>query len=234
MGFFDLMNKADIFVVLDDVQYTVRDWRSRNRIKSPNGILWLTVPVQARGARSRMIKDIATDDTQQWQEKHLKSLETSYRKAKYFHEIFDIISGTYQKKINFLIDIDMELIMKINHYLSLETKLVFSSEISSEGTKDVKLLSICKALNATIYLSGNAAKEYLRESIFVAEGIKVNWHDYEHPFYNQLWVKEHGFISHLSLIDLVFNHGPESLAILTGQKMIKKPEGIVTGHADKV
>jgi hypothetical protein len=234
LGFFDLMYRADIFVILDDVQYTIRDWRSRNRVKTPDGILWLTVPIKAKGIREKLINDVEIDTTQQWQKNHLKSLESFYKKTKYFDEIINVVSEVYKKNYNFLIDIDMDIILKIYHYFYLKTKICFSSDILSTGKKDEKLLSICKHLNATHYLSGNAAQEYLREPIFLTEGITVEWHNYRHPYYNQLWLKEQGFISHLSIVDLLFNHGPDSLAILTNQKVIPAPEGIKIRRADEV
>jgi hypothetical protein len=232
LGFFDLMSKADTFVIFDDVQYTVRDWRSRNRIKTPNGVLWLTVPVKAKGARQSLIRDVEIENGQQWQRKHLKSLESYYKKAKYFADINEMINDIYRKSYEFLIDLDMDFIFKVYRYCSLNTKIVFSSEIPSTGNKDDKLLSICKYLNATLYLSGNAARGYLRESIFVGEGINVEWQEYQHPYYNQLWLQEQGFISHLSIIDLLFNHGPDTLAILTGKKAIHQPQEILVRHSE--
>ena len=234
LGFFDLMDKADVFVILDDVQYTVRDWRSRNRIKTPDGVLWLTVPVHSKGHRGSLIKDIKVDYTQLWQRKYIKTLESFYKRAKFFEEIVELAHSIYRKHYTFLIDIDMDFILKIKEYLSLMTTIVFSSNLPSSGGKDEKLLSICKYLNATQYMSGNTAKEYLRETIFSEEGITVEWHNYVHPFYRQLWLKEQEFISHLSVIDLLFNHGPDSRAILTGRKVIEKPEGIRIRHADNV
>jgi len=233
LGFFDLMHKADVFVVYDDVQYTIRDWRSRNRIKTPQGVIWLTVPVKSKKAREKLIKDVEIDNSHKWQEKHLKSLESFYKKGKFFDNVMSWIVDTYQKPFKFLIDLDMEIIFKVTQYLGIKSRILFSSEIPSEGTKDERLLSICKTLNATHYLSGNAAKAYLREEIFEKEGIKVEWHNYKHPYYNQLWLKQQGFISHLSIIDLLFNHGPESLDIITGKKRIPVPEGITIRHADE-
>lgn len=234
LGFFDLMYQSDIFVIFDDVQYTIRDWRSRNRIKTPDGILWLTVPVKAKGVSEKLIKEVEIDNTQQWQKKHLMSLKSFYKKAKYFDEILTLINDIYKNNYKFLIDVDMNIILKIYNHFSLKTKILFSSEIPSTGKKDKKLLSICKYLNATHYLSGNAAKEYLREPLFISEGITVEWHNYNHPYYNQLWLREQGFISHLSVIDLLFNHGPDSLAILTNQKVIPAPESIKVRRADEV
>lgn len=232
-GFFDLMHKADIFVIFDDVQYTVRDWRSRNRIKTPDGVLWLSVPVQAKRVRNKLIRDVEIDNTKPWQKKHLKNLQGFYKKAPYYDEITDIFLAIYQKKYKFLIDVDIDFIMQVRQYFSLKSEIAFSSDIPSQGSKDEKLLSICRYFNATKYLSGNAAKSYLREKVFESEGITVEWHNYKHPYFQQLWTKEQGFISYLSIIDLLFNHGIESLDILTGQKVITKPDWIQQRHADE-
>lgn len=234
IGFFDLMHKADIFVIYDDVQYTIRDWRNRNRIKTSNGVIWLTVPVKTKDIREKLIKNVEIDNLQQWQRKHLKSFESFYKKAKYFDEVFNLIVDSYKKNYKFLIDLDMNLIMKIKEYLSIKTEVKYSSEIPSKDAKDERLLSICKYLNASSYLSGNAAKAYLREQIFNDEGISVEWHDYSHPFYNQLWLREQGFITHLSIIDLLFNHGKLATDIILGNIIIPPPEGIKIRHADEV
>jgi hypothetical protein len=234
LGFFDQMLRADVFVLLEDVQYTVRDWRSRNRIKTADGVLWLTVPVRAKGVRTKLIKEVEIDNQQNWQRAHLKNFETFYRKAEYFDEIISTVNDIYHKKYRFLIDVDMDFILKVKEYLSIPTKLFFSSTLNSAAMKDEKLLSVCKSLDATHYMSGTAAQNYLREDIFADEGIVVEWQDFCHPFYNQLWIQKHGFVSHLSIIDLLFNHGKTSLDILSGKRLIPQPEGITVTHANEV
>lgn len=234
LGFFDQLYKADVFVVLDDVQYTVRDWRSRNRIKAPNGVMWLTVPVRSKNSRDKQIKEIEIDNQQHWQEKHLRSIEFSYGRARYFKEVIELILDIYRKKYEFLIHVDMDFIFQVCEYLSIDTRIIYSSEIPSTCQKDEKLLSICKFLNATHYLSGNAAKDYLRESTFESDGITLEWHSYQHPYYDQHWVAKTGFISHLSILDLLFNHGPESLDILLGKKVIPSPQGAKIRYANEI
>lgn len=233
LGFFDLMHKSHAFVILDDVQYTVRDWRSRNRIKTPDGVCWLTVPVKIKGSHNKLVKDIQIDNSQEWRKKHLRTLESYYKHARYFDEVSEMMNRILGRNHQFLIDLDMMLIHGICDYLALETEIMFSSEISSSYSKDEKLLSICKHLEATHYLSGNAAEHYLRESIFGAEKITVEWHNYQHPYYDQLWLKEQGFISHLSAADLLFNHGRASLDILTGKQLIFPGEGVLVTRADE-
>lgn len=234
LGFFDLMLNADVFVIFDDVQYTVRDWRNRNRIKTPGGILWLTVPVKGPHLREKLIRDIEIDTSQDWRKNHLRSLETFYKKAACFEEIRDLLREIYDKDHMYLIDADMDFMLKIQGYLSIGSDIVLSSEIPSTGKKDEKLLSICKHLHATHYLSGDAARDYLREPLFASERIVVQWHDYSHPYYSQLWMREQGFISHLSIVDLLFNHGPDSLAILSGRTKIPPPGRVKVRHANDV
>jgi hypothetical protein len=156
------------------------------------------------------------------------------KKSLYFDVIRELINNIYRRDYTFLIDVDMAFICTIQKYLSLNTQIIFSSNLPSRGKKDEKLLSICETLNATHYLSGNAARAYLRVSIFSDKGITVEWHYYKHPYYDQLWLKRAGFISHLSIIDLLFNHGPDSLSILTGKKVVQRPRGINIKHADDV
>ncbi|MBI5676804.1 MAG: WbqC family protein [Nitrospirae bacterium] len=231
LGFFDLMSKSDIFVILDDVQFTKNDWRNRNRIKTDNGIQWLTIPVIHEFGQ--IIKDTAIDNNSLWQKKHLRALKTWYGKSRFFKNYIEEMEKIYSKNFKYLIDVDMDFILKAKEFLSLETNIVLSSEIPSAGKRDEKVLSICKHLNATHYLTGDAAKAYLREPIFNAERISVEWHNYHPPYYNQLWLKKQGFISHLSIIDLLFNCGTDSHAVITGKKVIPQPENIRVRQADE-
>jgi hypothetical protein len=234
LGFFDLLEKADIFVVLDDVQYTTRDWRSRNRIKTKDGMMWLSVPVKSKGVRLKKIRDVEIENSQKWNMHHLKSLKTFYRRALYYDEIMEICNSLYSRAFKYLIDLDMEFIMRFYEYLSMRTKVVFSSDVPWSGWKDERLLSICRHLGATHYMSGDAAKDYLRDRIFIAEGIVVEWHNYQHPFYKQVWLEEQGFISHLSVVDLLFNHGRESLDILTSTKIVENSRNIKARDASEI
>ena len=227
LGFFDLIIKSDKFIILDDVQYTIRDWRARNRIKTPQGTMWLTVPVQAANAGDKLITDIIIDNGQLWQTHHLKSIRSFYKGAPFYAEIADLIQDIYSRQYRYLIDADMAFIHRTCDYMNIKTPVMFSSDLGSTGSKDEKLLSLCKTAGATEYISGNAAKSYLRESIFLDECINVRWHDYHHPFYNQLWTKEHGFISHLSVVDLLFNHGIVSLLyIISGDLTVPNKDNL--------
>ena len=215
LGFFDQMNWADVFVVYDDVQYTKNDWRNRNRIKGPNGPQWLTVPVHYQmGDR---IKDVAVPQDKRWVKSHLKSLQFAYSKAKFFDEYFrqikDLIESSYER----LIDLDMALIEYLNNVLGIKTQILYSSQLNTQGHKSERLVDICLECGATQYLTGDAAKDYLNLKLFKDNGIDVNFHNYKHPVYPQLFGE---FIPFLSVVDLLFNCGSESLCYLAGSNCV--------------
>ena len=228
LGYFDLINQADVFVFLDDVQWTTRDWRNRNRVRTPEGWSWLTVPVQlSKPHYEYSVKDVEIDDSRNWQEKHLRTLKSWYKKTPYFDEVYSLIDSTLCKKQKFVVDLNYELIFGICNYIGLKgTKFLFSQEmsISREIRKTEKLISILEEIGGiATYISGASAKSYLEESEFEGKGIKVEWHNYQHPYYRQNTWGSNIFIPYLSIVDLLFNHGTESLSILSCSKIIEKP-----------
>ncbi len=231
LGYFDLIEKADVFVFLDDVQWTTRDWRNRNRVRTSEGWTWLTVPVQSSKPHYEYsVKDVEIDNSRNWQEKHLRTLQSWYKKTPYFGEVYPIIDSTLHNKQKFVVDLNYELIFKICNYIGLKgTKFLFSQEmsISREIKKTEKLIGILEEIGGVAsYISGPSAKSYLEKSKFEGKGIKVEWHDYQHPYYRQNTWGSNIFIPYLSIIDLLFNHGEESLEILSGTKTVAKPEHI--------
>jgi len=231
LGYFDLIEKADVFVFLDDVQWTTRDWRNRNRVRTSEGWTWLTVPVQSSKPHYEYsVKDVEIDNSRNWQEKHLRTLKSWYKKTPYFDEVYSLIDSTLCKKQKFVVDLNYELIFGICNYIGLKgTKFLFSQEmsISREIKKTEKLIGILEEIGGVAsYISGPSAKSYLEKSKFEGKGIKVEWHDYQHPYYRQNTWGSNIFIPYLSIIDLLFNHGEESLEILSGTKTVAKPEHI--------
>jgi len=205
LGFFEQMMSVDTFVFYDDVQYTKNDWRNRNRIKTKDGFLWLTIPV--KGSTSLQIREVRIDNNQNWQEKHQKTLVQLYSKAPYFEEVLVLFEPLWNKKYEFLLDAVVDSITIITEYLNIETKIIFSSEIKVSGNKNEKLINICKTLGASEYYSGLAAQNYLDNELFNRNGINIAFQHYQHPLYPQM----HGnFVSHLSIIDLLFNCGKKS------------------------
>lgn len=207
-GYFDLINLVDEFILYDDVQYTRRDWRNRNIIKSPSGPLWLTIPVVVKGQYSQKIKDTKVAE-QGWREKHWKSICCNYSKACYFKDYSSIFEELYlNSQETYLSIINYNFIVAINKLLGINTKISWSSDYKLVEGKSERLLDICKQANATAYISGPAAKDYLREDLFLENNVQAIWMDYsEYPEYQQLYPP---FTHQVSIIDLIFNEGQKA------------------------
>ena len=215
LGFFEQMSRSDKFVLLDDVQYTRRDWRNRNRIRVKEGWAWLTVPVLQKSKFSQSLLETRIDNSVAWRKKHLETLRLHYCKAPFFADYFPLCQQVYEKDWTYLLDLCLGTIELIKQGLGIETLILRSSELETSGEKTERLLSICRALQATHYLSGDAGSNYISETDFASQGIALEYQDYTHPVYSQRYP---GFVSHLSAIDLLFNFGKESLNILQAQE----------------
>jgi len=214
LGFFEQMHKSDVFVIYDDVQYDKDGWRNRNRIKTPKGAQWLTVPVHVKFEDKLFIKDIKIDNSVNWMKRHLFSIKQNYAKSLWYEKYINIFEEAYSKKWNYLIDVDMFFINKIKDCLGIkDKKLTMSSSLNIKGDRLDRIMAICKTFKIDTFYEGSAGKNYIDEDYFNKNGIKVEYQDYKHPKYNQLYGE---FVSYLSTIDLLFNHGDESLSILTG------------------
>jgi len=216
LGFFDQLAQSDIFVFYDDVQYDKHGWRNRNRIKTSRGVQWLTVPVLTKNKKLQLIKDVKIDNsTTYWRYNHLQSIRQNYSRTPYFELLFPDLDKIYLQQWEYIIDLDIQLIDLILKMLGLNRRIEFSSHLLIKGTKTEKLINFCRYFKVDEYLTGNAAKDYLIEDRFPEEGIKLTYHNYNHPKYEQLYGD---FIPYLSIVDLLFNEGPNSLEILTGGK----------------
>ncbi len=219
LGHFDQIRQADTFVFYDDVQYTRRDWRNRNRIKLSSGEPgYLTIPVKVKGKYDALINEIEIDSTQQWQRKHLNAITHAYRKAPHFDEIFALLEAELLSAPSALADFTISLTKNLGAYLDLETDFERSStETVTYNDPTDHLVKLCQRYEATQYLSGDSARVYLDETQFNRVGIEVEFHGYQHPEYQQLWG---AFASHLSVVDALFNHGKETKNILTNQRPV--------------
>lgn len=210
-GYFDIINDVDIFVFLDDVQMTKRDWRSRNKIKTARGTEWLTVPTM--GGRSQRIDEVQTADAK-WPANHLKSIRLNYAKAPYLVALQDLLASIYSTEQQGLSEMNQNAIRIIASYLGVQTELISSTEINVSGTKDDRLIAICRAVGATVYLSGPSAKDYIVNDKFDRAGIELRYKSYNgYPEYPQL----HGpFEPYVTVIDLLLNCGPDSARYIWG------------------
>ncbi|MEB3328324.1 MAG: WbqC family protein [Candidatus Sericytochromatia bacterium] len=207
-GYFDLISSADEFIMFDSAQYTKRDWRSRNIIKTPRGPQWITVPVVSKGSTERSIKDIEIDGFA-WNKSHWRSLEQNYRRAAHFNAVASWLEPLYfAEQHTHLSPLNRRFIEAICGYLGITTQLRWSWEYELVHGKTARLVHLCQQAGATTYISGPAAKAYLDEAAFTAAGIAVEWFDYSgYPEYPQLWGP---FTHHVTVLDVLFNCGERS------------------------
>tara|TARA_B100000686_G_scaffold343152_1_gene423475 strand:+ start:3271 stop:3963 length:693 start_codon:yes stop_codon:yes gene_type:complete len=212
LGYFDQMARSDAFVFLDDVQFTRRDWRNRNKIRVPEGWTWLTVPITQKGKYEQTLVETKIDCSTPWIEKHLKTVRSHYSKTPNFDLYFPPLESILSKRHGNLIDLCLETSLWLKDVLGIKTTIFRSSELLVEGLKGDRILNICRKLGATHYLSGDSARGYLSEDDFSRYNITLEYQEYKHPKYSQRYP---GFEAHLSVVDLLFNCGENSLNILS-------------------
>lgn len=206
-GVFDMINQVDVFVFFEDVDFTRRDWRTRNKIKTPNGDIWLTIPVK-KSPRGTKIYEIEIADETGWQENHYKTLVQYYKKAKSFESYSFLLEKIYKENTwKNLSDFNIYTTQLIATTLGIKTEFVNSKNLDAEGSKDSKLIEICKKLDANYYLSGPAAKSYIDNNKFKNEGIKLAYMNYKYPEYQQLYGE---FNHYISVLDVLFNCGDDA------------------------
>jgi len=207
-GYFDLIASVDTFILYDDMQYTKRDWRNRNKIKTPSGLTWLSVPVKVKGKYLQKINEVEVSDVS-WSMTHWNQITQHYRKAAYFDDIAEWLEPLYMNRSSDkLSDINRLFIEAICSYLNIDTTIRDSREFDLVGEKTERLAGLCTQIGATEYISGPAAKDYIDRDVFEALGIKLSWADYSgYKEYQQLWGS---FVHSVTILDLLFNVGPES------------------------
>lgn len=208
-GYFDLIARVDEFVLFDDMQYTRRDWRNRNQIKTPQGVQWLTVPVLVKGKYTQKIKDTEIDGVG-WAALHWKAFEQCYRRARYFDEIASWLAPLYVSSSipTHLSVLNRRLIEAVCAYLGIRTRISNSSDYMLSEGKTERLVDICVQAGADEYISGPSAKGYLDEAVFAQRGVRLSWLDYVgYPEYPQLWGE---FAHGVTVLDLLFNCGKDA------------------------
>jgi hypothetical protein len=211
-GYFDLINLSDEFILFDDVQYTPRDWRNRNRIKTPTGVTWLTIPVEVKGKRFQKIRDTLISEPD-WNRRHWQTLVHSYSAAKYFSTYRSTFEPLYLgMKETSLSRVNYTFLKAICELLGCKTKISWSMDYEIIEGKTERLLSLCQQVGADVYLSGPAARGYIQEDLFENAGIQVRYMDYSgYAEYPQL----HGLFDHaVTVLDLLFNTGPDACKYL--------------------
>ena len=209
-GYFDFIASVDIFVFHDDIQYTKGDWRNRNKLKTPNGTEWMTVPVSYRNVAQR-ICDTPIDVTTPWSKKHLRLWDSNYRQAPYFEvakELLAAIGGTEQSTIS---QLNISLIRCLCDYLEIKTPMMLSSDFALTGHKTERLIELLEKTNASTYLSGPSADAYLDKDLFLKHRIQLEYKSYDYAPYPQLWGD---FIGEVTVLDLIANCGPDAKELI--------------------
>jgi hypothetical protein len=207
-GYFDLIAAVDEFILYDDMQYTRRDWRNRNQIKTPQGLSWLTVPVRVKGKYHQTIRETEIDG-EEWKQIHWRTLQANYKRTPHFEEIMSLLEPIYlSAEHSHLSQLNRSLIEFVCLYLGIRTKITSSWDYNLIDGKTERLATLCAQAGGTEYISGPAAKDYVVESIFTNMDIKLTWFDYVgYPEYPQLWGDfQHG----VSILDLLFNCGKDA------------------------
>lgn len=207
-GYFDAIRAADVVVLYDDMQFTRRDWRNRNRIKTPQGTQWLTIPVEVKGKYLQKINETRISEPG-WAQKHWRTLESNYKRAPFFEWVQDVIRPIYfDLDTLWLSEVNYRFLSRICQLLGIQTAFQWSSEFSLAEERTERLVNICREVGASVYLSGPSAKAYLNESVFSGHHITVQYLDFSgYPTYSQL----HGAFDHqVTILDLLFHAGPQS------------------------
>ena len=212
-GYFDFIDDVDIFIFYDDVEYSKGDWRNRNRIKTPRGTEWITVPVKYNCSK-QLICETSIDSLKKWNSKHAKMLQANYGKAAFFElyikEFIDLLEGRYRS----ISELNTTVCKWIMGILNIGTQVKMSYELSPVGNKTERLIDILKKVHATTYLSGPVAQEYLEHNLFISNGIHLEYKSYDYLPYPQMWGD---FIGEVTVLDLLFNVGPDARHYLKSQ-----------------
>src|SRR3989344_8977250 len=212
LGIFHRVSLCDIFVSLDTVKFNPRSYDSRNKIKTPNGFKWLKVPTKK--SESELLKDIKIDNSMNWKGEHLKAISYSYAGTEFFDAYFKKIENILNKNHEYLMDLNEELMRFFFQELKINVKFFKASNFDIAGSKNQYLINLCKNFNTNVYVFGQMGKEYADKDLWKKNNIKVFFHEYAHPAYSQ---KFGNFEPNLSVIDLLFNNGPQE-----SPKIIKK------------
>ena len=219
MGYFEMIDASEIFVVFDHVQFVKKSWHQRNKIKGPNGEILLTVPVRKMPRQSRICDIEICYEGSNPLEKHWEVISRTYNKARYFKDYESVFAGVYSERPKYLRDLNVRIITTICKLLGIKTEIVFSSELKlaeENLDKSEKITALCEKVGITYLYDAKGAQEFIDISTFAGKSIAIAFQNYEHPRYSQLFGK---FTPYMSVVDLLFNEGQNSLeTIRSGRK----------------
>jgi hypothetical protein len=205
-GYFDFISDVDLFIIHDDIQYTKRDWRNRNTIKTSHGKKWITVPVKYTHI-DQLIKDTPIDYTQEWLSSHIRRFTEFYKSTPFFTDAIYFLESYENIKFNSISDLNRQLLIDISEYLNIKTPIEVSWHYSLHGSKTDRIIELLQKTDATIYLSGSNADCYLDKKQFIENNIQLEYKTYSYASYTQPWGD---FIGDVTILDLIANCGQNS------------------------
>jgi hypothetical protein len=212
LGYFDKIERADVFVLLDTVQYKKNEWQNRNRIKTARGAQWLTVPVTYH--YPQLIYEVGVNSRERWQHRQQQALVTNYRKAPFWGHLEELFEEIFSRPWETISELNIHVVKRLAAILGISTQIHVASGLGSfPEDPDERLIALTKHFGAGTYLAGNGGHGYMDMEKYKQAGVEVLFQDYRHPRYDQLFGE---FEPNMSVIDLIYNHGDESLSTLRG------------------
>jgi hypothetical protein len=217
LGYFDKIDQADVFVLLDNVQFKKNEWQNRNKIKTAQGWQWLTVPVTFK--HPQRINEVPINKTVRWQHKQRQAIVSNYKKAAYYSHLEDLFESVFETEWETISELNIAVVRKLVKILGIETPLYVASDLPEfPEDPDERLIAMTKHFEADTYLAGAGGRDYMDLDKYGGAGVNVEFQDFTHPIYQQLFGE---FQPYMSVIDLLFNHGTESLRIIRNGKVGK-------------
>jgi len=218
LGLFHKIALSDKFIYFDQVQYLPKDWMNRNKIKAHNNEIWLTVPVLRKGYRDLKTCEIEINNSIDWQKKHLRSISINYKKSPFFEKYIWFFEDVYSRSWKYLSELNEHMLKWFITELGIKVEFLHAGDFNFEGTKSDLVFDMCKKMKADTYIFGTLGKGYADTEKFEKNNISLIFQDYNSPTYSQI---NGDFISRLSIVDLLFNCGPNSLEILLSGNLSK-------------
>jgi len=218
LGLFNKISNSNCFILFDNVQYLPKEWMNRNKIKTPNGEIFLNVPVLKKSFLKKKIYEIKINNNLDWKRKHLKSIKLNYAKAEFYKDYIDYFEEIYSQDWVYLLDLNFYMLKFFLKLLKIDVKILRLSELNIQGKKSELILNLCSKLEAKKFIFGKQGINYADIESFKEKKIDAIFQNYKHPSYKQLHGK---FIPYLSIIDLLFNCGNRSMKIINSYKIFK-------------
>ena len=213
LGYFDKIDKADVFVLLDTVQFKKNEWQNRNRIKTAQGVQWITVPVLYRFPQ--LIREVEINRRENWQHKQRQTILSNYRKAPCWSMLEPFFEEIFSSQWDTIAKLNIHVVKRLAAILGIETPLFVASDMGAfPEDPDERLIAMTRHFDADTYLAGSGGHDYMNLEKYRESGVDVIFQEYRHPVYEQLYGDFEPF---MSVIDLIFNHGKESLNIIRGK-----------------